>query len=251
MGNKWNQRRKDEDNKDDNDQGFIELGPTWGFLKLFLSKEERKEGPVFRGLRMSTSPRDTLWINSLRRPLFHCSLLRLSPSSSSFSSSSVFSSSCEKDQDENGRTKSQCGNEKVLIWAALQPSWQKASIPAFASRTLPLLPLCPLRERRTQRGARCRTLERIACISCGGLEAGSTRLNMQITKCFIGNGLELRGPPTTPEGIWAPTSSLFKPSHIFAEHSINIYPRFASHEPSSSPSSLWSPSSYWLLRLTK
>ena len=61
MGNKWNQRRKDEDNKDDNDQGFIELGPTWGFLKLFLSKEERKEGNVFRGLRMSTSsPRDTL-----------------------------------------------------------------------------------------------------------------------------------------------------------------------------------------------
>ena len=161
----------------------------------------------------------------------------------------MFSSSCEKDQDENGRTKSQCGNEKVLIWAALQPSWQKASIPAFASRTLPLLPLCPLRERRTQRGARCRTPERIACISCGGLEAG--RLNMQITKCFIGNGLELRGPPTTPEGIWAPTWSLFKPSHIFAEHSINIYPRFASHEPSSSPSSLWSPSSYWLLRLTK
>ena len=44
MGNNWNQRRNKKKNKDDNDQGFIELGPTWGFLKLFLSKEERKEG---------------------------------------------------------------------------------------------------------------------------------------------------------------------------------------------------------------
>ena len=151
MGNNWNQKRNKKKNKDDNDQGFIELGPTWGFLKLFLSKEERKEGNVFRGLRMSTSPRDTLWINSLRHPLFHCSLLRLSPSSSSFSSSSVFSNSWEKDQDESGRTKSQCGNEKVLIWAALQASWQKASIPAFASRTLPLLPLCHCESRNTTR----------------------------------------------------------------------------------------------------
>ena len=61
MGNNWNQKRNNKKNKDDNDQGFIELGHTWGFLKLFLSKAERTEGPVFRGLRMSTSsPRDTL-----------------------------------------------------------------------------------------------------------------------------------------------------------------------------------------------
>ena len=44
MGNNWNQRRNNKKDKDDNDQGFIELGHSWGFLKLFLSKEERKEG---------------------------------------------------------------------------------------------------------------------------------------------------------------------------------------------------------------
>ena len=108
----------------------------------------------------------------------------------------------------------------------IAPFMTKSINPRICKQALPLLPLCPSQSRHHCAHQMPRILIHILVqlyLYSGYMlwRIRAARLNMQITKCFIGNGLELRAPPP----IWAPTpccptSHPFTPEAIYSIYSI-------------------------------